>query len=91
MWDVIESCEIHGSSDSSIKNVKPNDIKKILNNSSIKHIFVVGKKAYQLYNKYILNDINIEVTCLSSTSPANASKKLDDLVEEFRIILNFLK
>lgn len=91
LWDVIESCEIHGSSDSSIRNVKPNNIKKILDNSNIKHIFVVGKKAYQLYSKYILNDISIEATCLSSTSPANAVKKLDDLVEEFRIILDFLK
>ena len=91
LWDTIESCDIEGSSDSSIRNIKPNNIKKILDNSNIKHIFVVGKKAYHLYSKYILNDISIEATCLSSTSPANAVKKLNDLVEEFRIILDFLK
>lgn len=90
LWDVIESCEIHGSSDSSIKNVKPNNIKMILDNSKVTNIFVVGKKAYELYKKYILKDINIEPILLSSTSPANAVKKLDDLVEEFSVILNFL-
>lgn len=26
LWDVIHSCEIHGSSDGSIRNVVPNDI-----------------------------------------------------------------
>ena len=30
VWDVIESCNIIGSSDSSIKNVKPNDLSVIL-------------------------------------------------------------
>ena len=30
LWDVIHSCNIVGSSDSSIKNVVPNDISKIL-------------------------------------------------------------
>jgi len=29
LWDVIESCEIIGSADSTIKNVKVNDISKI--------------------------------------------------------------
>lgn len=91
LWDVIESCEIHGSSDSSIKNVKPNNIKMILENSKVTNIFVVGKKAYELYKKYILKDINLEPILLSSTSPANAVKKLDDLVKEFSVILNFLQ
>lgn len=40
VWDVIHSCEIIGSSDSSIKNVVPNDIRGILSNSAILNIFL---------------------------------------------------
>ena len=43
LWDVIESCEIEGSADSSIKNVKVNDLSKILKNSRISLLFVNGK------------------------------------------------
>ena len=54
LFDVIESCEITGSSDSSIKNVKVNDIEKILNNSNIQYIILNGKLAYNLFIKYFL-------------------------------------
>lgn len=90
LWDVISSCEIKGSSDSSIKSVFPNDIKLILNSSKVNKIFVIGKKAYQLYYKYIYDNIKIGAILLSSTSPANANKKLEDLVKEFQIILSSL-
>lgn len=91
LWDVIESCEIDGSSDSSIRNVIPNDIALILNNSQVSCIFTTGRKAYDLYNKYIKKNLGIDVYLLSSTSPANASKKLEDLVDEYRVLLKFLK
>ena len=52
IWDVIQSCDIRGSSDSSIKNVEPTDIRKILDNSDVKYIFTNGNKAGQLYKKY---------------------------------------
>lgn len=91
LWDVIESCDIDGSSDSSIKNIKFNDIRKIVDNSKVLNIFVLGRKAYDLYNKYIYPNIKVEATMLSSTSPANAVKSLDDLVNEYRIILECLK
>ena len=54
LWDVIESCEIEGSSDSSIKNIKVNDIKMIVDKTKVVNIFVLGRKAMMLYNKYIL-------------------------------------
>lgn len=91
LWDVIESCEIEGSSDSSIKNIKVNDIKNIVDNTKVVNIFVLGKKAMELYNKYILPDLGIEATLLSSTSPANATKSLENLVDEFSVILRCLK
>ena len=88
VWDVIASCDITGSADSTIKNVVANDISEILGVSRITKIFVNGKKAEQLYNKYIYPQIEIEAEVLPSTSPANAAWKIDDLIEEWRKIDN---
>ncbi len=88
VWDVIASCDITGSADSTIKNVVANDISGILGVSRITKIFVNGKKAEQLYNKYIYPKIEIEAEVLPSTSPANAAWKIDDLIEEWRKIDN---
>lgn len=81
VWDVIHSCEIEGSSDSSIKNVVPNDISVILNHSCVDRIFVNGKKAESLYKKYIEQDVGIKAVYLPSTSPANAAWSEDRLTE----------
>lgn len=81
VWDVIHSCEIEGSSDSSIKNVVPNDISVILNNSRVDRIFVNGKKAESLYKKYIEKNVGIQAIYLPSTSPANASWSEDRLTK----------
>ena len=53
LFDVIKECEISSSSDSSIKNVTPNNLNPILKKSQIKTIFTTGTKAHQLYKKYI--------------------------------------
>ena len=87
VWDVIKSCDIVGSSDSSIKNVVPNDLHEILSQAEIEQIFVNGKKAEQLYKKYIQNELGREAICLPSTSPANAAWNLDKLVAEWKKIL----
>lgn len=84
VWDVIHSCDIEGSADSSIKNVIPNDIKSILEKTNIKAIFVNGKKSESLYKKYIENSIGIKAVCLPSTSPANASWSLEKLIEYWK-------
>lgn len=81
LWDVIHSCEISGSADSTIKNVVPNDLSIILENAQIKKIFVNGKKAYSLYKKYMEKQIGISAVCLPSTSPANAGWSDDRLFE----------
>lgn len=86
LWDVIASCDISGSSDSSIKNVVPNDITVILNSADIAKIFVNGKTAEKYYNKFLKNIINREAVCLPSTSPANAAWSVERLVEAWRII-----
>ena len=87
LWDVIKSCEIVGSSDSSIKNALPNDISGIIKKSNIKRIFVNGKTAEKYYNKYILENTRIPASVLPSTSPANAAYSLERLIDEWGAIL----
>ena len=83
LFDVIKTCDIEGSSDLSIKNPIANDLRPILDNSKIKYIFTTGRKAFDLYNKYILPKIGIEAIYLPSTSGANASIGMDKLYNEY--------
>lgn len=87
LWDVIASCEIVGSSDSSIKNVTPNDLSSILNAADIRRIFVNGKTAEKYYNKYTKPIIGRDAVCLPSTSPANAAWTYEKLIEAWKVIL----
>lgn len=79
LWDVIASCSIKGSSDTSIKEVIVNDFSEILNNSSIEKIFVNGGKAYELYHRYAESQTGMKAVKLPSTSPANAAWSFDRL------------
>lgn len=88
VWDVIQSCEITGSSDSSIRNVVPNDISIILKKAKIKYLIANGATAYRLYMKYIYPQIGREIIKLPSTSPANAAFSLDKLMSEWNNILS---
>lgn len=81
VWDVIASCDIEGSSDSSIKNVCVNDLSLILEHSSVKRIYCNGGKAYELYRKYCRQKTGREAVKLPSTSPANASMRLERLID----------
>lgn len=80
LWDVINSCDIYGSSDASIKNVIPNDLSIILDNSNIEAIFTTGRKSFNLYNKYCKDKTNMDAIYLPSTSPANCRKGIDELL-----------
>ena len=51
VYDVIASCDIVGSSDSSIANVVPSDIKTIIEKTGISKIYLNGNKAFELYEK----------------------------------------
>ena len=86
LWDVIGSCEITGSSDSSIKNVTPNDLTVIFDTANIRKIFVNGKTAEKYYNKYTKNKTGREAICLPSTSPANAAWTLERLISAWNVI-----
>ena len=85
LYDVIEECDIDGSSDSSIRNEKPIDIETILKEyPNIKVIGITGKKASKLFDKYLKEKVRIQVMYLPSTSPANAKMGLFDLVKEYQ-------
>ena len=86
-WDVIASCNIAGSSDSSIRDVVPNDLRPILKGSKVARIFVNGRKAEEYYNKYQEPQLGISAVCLPSSSPANAAWSLDRLVQAWKVIL----
>ncbi len=86
VWDVIKSCDISGSSDSSIKNVTPNDLSKILVKSNVKSIFTNGNTAYTLFKRYNPDKNAVK---LPSTSPANAAFSLENLIVKWSILKNF--
>jgi len=80
LFDVLKSCDISSSSDSSIKNPVPNDLSSILKNSKIKTIFTTGKTAYKLYQKYCYPKTNILAISLPSTSPAYCPKNIEEIL-----------
>lgn len=84
LWDVIASCEITGSSDASIRDVRPNDLSRILSQADIQAIYTNGSKAYELYQKYIFPVNGRKAHPLPSTSPANAGYSLERLVEAWK-------
>ena len=86
LWDVIGSCDIEGSADSSIRNVSPNDLGIILESADIKAIFVNGKTAYRYYREFSGEKTKRPAVCLPSTSPANAAWSLDRLIESWKCI-----
>lgn len=90
LFDVVKSCEIVGSSDSSLSVKEVNDIGKLIENTDIEKILLNGKKAYEIFQKYIKID-KVKYFYIPSSSPANASFSLDRLVFEYRKQLEYLK
>ena len=89
VWDVIQSCDIEGSSDSSIRNVTANDLSVILNSADIKAIYVNGKTALKYYDKYTKDKVGRSAVCLPSTSPANAAWNVEKLTEAWSVIKEY--
>ncbi|MCD7708964.1 MAG: DNA-deoxyinosine glycosylase [Clostridiales bacterium] len=92
LWDVIASCDIAGSSDSSIKNAVPNDMDSIFKIANIRAVFLNGGTAHKLYKKNISDCKNggnklcaeIPFIQLPSTSPANAAWSKKRLIGAWR-------
>lgn len=91
LWDVLDSCEIKGADDASIRNPIPNDMRVILNEADIGAIFTTGTKADDLYRKMCYPVCGVPSIKLPSTSPANCGCKYEKLKNEYSRILEYLK
>ena len=91
LWDVIASCDIAGSSDASIRNAVPNDLSPILETASVRQIFTNGGTAHRLYRKYIYPLTGRADIVLPSSSPANAARSLDALIDAWQIVREALE
>ena len=87
LWDVIASCEIEGSADSSIKQVEANEVERILQNAPIERIYTNGATAHRLYETYLQQRTGRAAIGLPSTSPANAAWSLPRLLEAWSVLL----
>lgn len=83
LWDTVASCEITGASDTSIKNVVPNPVWELTKAYGIRAVFTTGKKAGQLYQKYIEPKNHLPAVVLPSTSPANCAMSLEKLIAAY--------
>lgn len=90
VYDSIYQCDIIGSSDSSIKNVVPSNLKEIVDSANINHVFCNGTASFKCFEKYHKKNLGVKATKLPSTSPANARYRLDDLLNEWKVILEYL-
>lgn len=94
LWDVLKFCDREGSGDANIKNPVPNDFKTFLvQYYNINTIFFNGKTACNLFKKFAgskADYMNISFYTLPSTSPANAVKFEDKLLQ-WRLISTVLE
>ena len=87
LWDTIYSCDIVGSSDSSIRGVVPTDLRPILEGSAVRRIFCNGRTSGAYYSRYQEKTLGLAATVLPSTSPANAAWTMERLAQAWRVIL----
>lgn len=70
LWDMVEACEIDGSSDATIRSYRISDLNRILSVAPIERILLNGTTAYQIFLEGYA-DLKIPFVKLPSTSPAN--------------------
>lgn len=91
VWDVIQSCEITGSSDASIRDATFNPIEESVRNTGIRAVLLNGKTAGKLYEKGVFPKPDVPVIVLPSTSAANAAFSMDRLLQEWKAALTCRK
>ena len=87
LWDVLQSCEITGASDASIRNPVPNDIPALIAKTKITRVLCTGATSARLYQRLVFPQTNIPCETLPSPSAANARMRLEDLAREYRAVL----
>lgn len=90
IWDVLDSCEIKGAADASIRNPVVNEIAPLVEGSLIQAVFFNGAKAEELFKRY---SCPLPVPCfrMPSTSPANAAWNMERLKAQWGKILEYVK
>lgn len=88
LWDVLSECEIEGAQDGTIAACVPNCIAQITRKAPIKSIFCTGSKAAELYKKYCEPETGLSAIKLPSTSSANATTSLEELITAYSIVLS---
>jgi len=87
LWDVLASCEIDGSEDSSIKKPVANDFTALLAAAPIRKVYTTGEKAAALYRKLCRVSTGLDAVPLPSTSPANRGRyPLNTLIEIYSVL-----
>jgi len=81
LWDILASCVISGSDDSSIREPIYNDIDSLVSDKPIKKVLCNGRKSYEFCLKL---GLNLPVLYMPSTSPANAAWNVERLIAAWK-------
>ena len=73
LWDTVQSCDICGASDASMRNVQPNDVAALIQKLGVRAVFCNGAASGRIYAKYAEPLTHLPAAVLPSTSPANAA------------------
>ena len=79
LWDTVQSCEIRGASDASMRSVQPNDVAALVRRLGVQAVFCNGAASGRVYAKYAQAAAGIPAVVLPSTSPANAAWSMERL------------
>ena len=87
LWDIVASCSRENSLDSSLKDIKVNDIDKLLDTyPTIQKIAFTSKKANALYKK-AFPLLDIPTIYLPSPSPAYCAMSYEAKKDEYKRLL----
>jgi G:T/U mismatch-specific DNA glycosylase len=94
VWDVVARCRRAGSSDAEIRDAAPNDILSLIRRAPrLRRIFFNGAEAERLFHRFWRSALDeeplrdIERIRLPSTSPAHATRSLEEKLELWRRLL----
>ncbi|MGI6690532.1 MAG: DNA-deoxyinosine glycosylase [Clostridiales bacterium] len=89
LWDVVASCRVSGSSDSSIQSPAINPIGSLVAKTVVQAVFLNGQKAASLYMQHAAEIVGLPAFTLPSTSPANAAWGMERLATAWAAILPY--
>jgi hypoxanthine-DNA glycosylase len=95
IWDVLRECQREGSLDASITEEVANDFPDFFHeHPNITHVFFNGGKAEKAFRRHTLpslNDHQLQLQRLPSTSPAHAAMTLEAKVQAWSVVRKALR